>query len=490
MVAKLSLLLGSFIVAAIGAAQFASTSTVSTEWATAVSTAVIVWGAIYILSSLVHYRTAYLFTTVYVACLGMFHFGAVVPVALGIFDLDLTSRLVRGIWRERAAWLSVVALGSMGIGVAIAWSVDDRRMRRKNSIKEGAKEANPEFIYWTGIGMLCASLVALGMLIYEGGNLLKYSRMDFYHGAVRSRGLALFLWTLPAACTLIFVGAKSRAQRVSAYLLLLVAIPVMALSGYRSSLFFPLLTGVVLWHKTGHRIPKTLVIAGLVLLPVAIPAISMLRAVGPYEKITANKFEESVKGTDMRSGFIEMGGTLGVLAEAIRLVPNAEPFRWGWTYVVALRESIPNVRFEMSGSGRQEATRNIISKREMLQGLPPSDWITYYVDQNKFRAGEGIGFSAVAEPYINFGLPGVVVYFISLGLMLALIDGKQLLMHPYWIVFCGAVLWTLNRTVRNDFDNFLKPLVFLTLIAALWHLGSRLLPIRIGRQAYRRSNSV
>ena len=106
--------------------------------------------------------------------------------------------------------------------------------------------------------------------------------------------------------------------------------------------------------------------------------------------------------------------------------------------------------------------------------LAPSDWLTFKLEPLKFRTGEGVGFSAIAEPYLNFGFPGVIVFFGGLGFVLGRLDQRALWLEPRWLLFCGAVFWPLVRTVRNDLNNFTKPLVFLFLILAVWFLATSL----------------
>src|ERR1700730_19324688 len=70
-----------------------------------------------------------------------------------------------------------------------------------------------------------------------------------------------------------------------------------------------------------------------------------------------------------------------------------------------------------------------------------------------------MGFSAVAEPYMNFGIPGVLGYFLLLGYLLVRLDHISI-KSPYalacWALVLGPLLWT----TRNDFANFFRPAVW------------------------------
>ncbi len=71
-----------------------------------------------------------------------------------------------------------------------------------------------------------------------------------------------------------------------------------------------------------------------------------------------------------------------------------------------------------------------------------------------YAAFGGLGFSAIAEPYLNFGVTGVVVYFLGLGLALGRLD--LVLAHAparRTLALAALVFMPLLLTVRNDFQT-------------------------------------
>ncbi|MGA8234391.1 MAG: O-antigen polysaccharide polymerase Wzy, partial [Candidatus Acidiferrales bacterium] len=80
----------------------------------------------------------------------------------------------------------------------------------------------------------------------------------------------------------------------------------------------------------------------------------------------------------------------------------------------------------------------------------------------------GIGFSAVAEPYMNFGLAGVVGYFLLLGFLLVRLEQVSIRSShalACWALVLGPLLWT----TRNDFTNFFRPAAWgLICIGVAW----------------------
>lgn len=120
-----------------------------------------------------------------------------------------------------------------------------------------------------------------------------------------------------------------------------------------------------------------------------------------------------------------------------------------------------------------------------LNEIPPSDWITYRMSPDRFYSGEGVGFSALAEPYLNFGMIGVVVYFILLGAYLAWMDSIVLLSSPRRLVFACITMWPLCQTVRNDFGNLIKPAVFALISLLVWRVVAKAVPFISRKYRYR-----
>jgi len=81
------------------------------------------------------------------------------------------------------------------------------------------------------------------------------------------------------------------------------------------------------------------------------------------------------------------------------------------------------------------------------------------VDPWTYKNYGGMGFSAIAEPYMNFGLPGVVLYFIVLAFFLVWLEQLSIRSSytlAAWALILGPLLWT----TRNDFSNFFRPAVW------------------------------
>ncbi|MFO0773571.1 MAG: O-antigen polysaccharide polymerase Wzy [Nitrospiraceae bacterium] len=466
---KLILLVVSALVAALAIVNSVNDRGLDPDWPETVALVWAIWTATYVGTTWRALGTPYLLSSSYVIALCMFHLGLPLPAAVGWLTAPDLTRGVDGFWMQQSAWCTLMALSAFGIGVALSLkTAPSQEMALEDAIAHRTEALSTA--YSAGLGLFAAALCFLAMLIAQVGNPLAYSRMDFFHAQGDMRGLALFLMTLPSSAVLLVIGARTLFQYAAGGAVALFSLGMLLLSGYRSAAMFPLLVGTILWTKTGRHIPVVLAVGMVGIIMIAIPTIAILRASGSYDSMSSAKVSESIEQADSTNTFVELGSTAAILGATLRFVPETDPYRYGLTYVHALRETIPNLSLTARESDRDRFLKDGASQAAMIH-LAPSDWLTYKLEPLKFYNGEGVGFSAIAEPYLNFGYPGVVVCFALLGFLLGRLDQKPLWAEPKWLVFCGAVFWPLVRTVRNDINNFTKPMLFMYLILAVWFGG-------------------
>jgi hypothetical protein len=111
----------------------------------------------------------------------------------------------------------------------------------------------------------------------------------------------------------------------------------------------------------------------------------------------------------------------------------------------------------MPNLGLTRASGEWSSARE----LSPSDWITFTVAPWTHAAYGGLGYSAVAEPWLNFGIAGVAGVFVLLGFLVGRLDVALASRPTRRVAALAAVLlMPLFLTVRNDAENFVRPAVW------------------------------
>jgi len=448
------------------------------NWTNIIFFVTFVWFVIYFWTSFLFHRTLYLFSNAYLIGLALFHLGLIYLI---VFDQVEVSSWVRGprSWQyEMAGWYIVLALSAFGIGQSLG-GLGAGRKKRSAHVKElNILEVN-RFIYAQGIGLFMIGLIFLFIALKSYGNILAYSRAELFNLKADSRGFGLFMMVMPGAIMLLTVSARTRIQKIFSYSLAVVFFLLILLSGYRSAALMPALVGVIIWVKTGRKIPVVIAITAIIFVLVAISVVSIFRQMGSYEKLGAEQLRSSYESSRMIDSFAEMGASVGVLSEVLRLIPKKESYRYGYSYWIAIKEMIPNVSLSIDSSeSRKSKLAQAAFSKAKLKEMAPADWITYKVNRWKFDHGQGLGFSAIAEPYLNFGMIGVIFYFSILGFILFRFDNKEINYHPYIYLFAGAIYWTFIRTVRNDFRNFMKPMAFLIIILLiynffLWAIGKK-----------------
>jgi hypothetical protein len=149
---------------------------------------------------------------------------------------------------------------------------------------------------------------------------------------------------------------------------------------------------------------------------------------------------------------VEMGGSVRTVNLTTILVPGRESYWYGRSYLQAIIHIFPY----MSGLlGR-------------YLGAGPATWLTY---THFGREAAGTGFSIAAEGYLNFGLPGVFIHMVIMGIFLRRIYVRFVTkMSPTNTLIFIVAYGIFMITVRNHVGLMFSPLAKITVLA--WLLKS------------------
>lgn len=450
------------------------------NWPLLLAVMVVPWIAVYIFCSYRSCGSIYLFSSAFILMLCLFHLGVTLPIGVGFYQdsswgIFSASRWKSSVWRELSGWYTLVAVGCLGMGFAMA--LPGGATRRPLGSEAGSHKATLESCYWLGVGLLLASLMLLAYTVAVIGNPLQYSRFDFFSGfGADLRGWGVFLMAFPAAWILLVIGAQNSLSRTIMLSGAGTALLLLLLAGYRGVAMNAALAGVILWVKCGRRFPVPLAAGAVAFALIAIAAVAELRQERRYADINEEKVASAVEGADIGYSLVQMGQIGGVLAHVLRLVPEKYSYRYGMTYVQAIESSIPNIGLNFGLRSREEIKQQATFSRSTIGSLTPDEWLSYeLLGRERFLQGHGVGFSMIGEPYLNFGYPGVIFFFVLLGFLLGKLDRCNLLDHSKLLIFSALMFPPLLRLVRSQFGVFTKTLVFLLIIACLWHLGTKYL---------------
>ncbi len=374
-----------------------------------------------------------------------FHCGLTFPMALGLSEASSSSITST---QAAAAWVTLVAFLAFDLGVIWTWmrrgrvsglTPDERRWAESSHSTAGSL-----FVGGIGFGVLLAVAAALNVMavgidavLREGYNSITYQEADLrlYKTALSMGGATLLI----ALC-----GARTRGRRRAVVCLSALLVGFLVVSGDRSAAFFFLLAAAFLWVQQGNVIPRRVFAVAVALALIIGPTVRLVRELSADER-SADALREAVTSIHPLSIFEEMGASIVTLGGTLELVPRTRDYQLGMTWIGAAGYVLPNLGSSLARQSTATAD------------LDPARWITAELEPGFFALGGGLGFSAIAEPYMNFGLPGVLAYFVLLGLVLARWDLVRVMPTPGVLVMRALILYPLLSTARNDMTNFFRP---------------------------------
>jgi oligosaccharide repeat unit polymerase len=356
--------------------------------------------------------------SLYLLMLGVFHLGLVVPMALGASPAELPE------WVGSPHLPSAVALVSVA---CVAFTLG--ATARAPAPHEERSSVLPPQRQLFQIGMLVAAIGAgflwigvsqLGILSSGYGEYFERALVE----DVRLFGFGIMLF--PIAVLVASAGATPRQMFVPAAMTVVVLGPIF-LSGFRGPTTVLAMALLAVWAHKQRRVARWLAVGVLAAAIVLVPVIRLTRddrrSIGVPTSF------------DPLAGFMEAGGSLYPLVITVEMLESGAERPWmGRSWAMAVGRVLPNVGSRVV---RGDASR------------APPGWATLHADPWAFENGYGIGFSGVAEPYLNFGTTGVVVFFVLLGWILRACDG-WLATHPFRAAIAAAAFNRVLWTVRND----------------------------------------
>ncbi len=242
--------------------------------------------------------------------------------------------------------------------------------------------------------------------------------------------------------------------------------------GHRSSATLLLVSGLWVWHRVMRPLPWVKIfIGGAFLLFVIFPTTRIIRNIDGTSRLDLQVIVDSFfsiqnPATDAIS---EMGGSMGTVAYTVELVPSERPFAMGLTYLYGASVLVPNLFWDIHPAVKYGNLSN---------------WLTLTVDPYTFFMGGGLGYSFIAESYINFGWWGTPFFMMLLGFIIAKLTiwaaGKE---EYGGIAFVSGCIATMLFWPRADITIFLRPLdyYFLPAYVLFIYLRRRSNPVeRIG----------
>jgi oligosaccharide repeat unit polymerase len=226
----------------------------------------------------------------------------------------------------------------------------------------------------------------------------------------------------------------------------------------------PLIVFVFILHRYIYKIPKLLLLSGgILLLFLIFPIVGEIRNIPGYQRFSYGVMTDAFlsMGNPIVNILSEMGGSIRTVGHTLELVPDIRGYDFGVGYLNALFAVIPNLFWSIHPA--------------ILRGTA-SDWITMTIDPISAYIGGGIGYSFIAESYLNFGWIGSPLVLFGFGFAYAkLVFWAQKSRDPARIAMLGSFLAFFLFFARSESVLVIRPLIWYALVPYLMVVSIRYL---------------
>ncbi len=355
---------------------------------------------------------AFGFKGLYVLTLYLFHFGLTFSLWRGTLEysnLSLDWVAFEDIYRAYA-----VALVGLGVSCVTGTLLHGRRRGAGRFVQNEA--------YFSAFAEVGRAMVWVSALLFlavvgaaGGPSAVQGNYIDFI-GQVSALPLAVSFLGLGFGVVL-YVGMIDRLQLQATTVLITILAAVMLRIGFRGEVMMPAVAALATRSVRAQHLSKARVGALFLFVLAIIPSLRSARLGGGVIA--------SLRDLDPVDGVGELGFTIRPVAVSDRWVGEAG-VRFGETYVGTVSRALANLRL--------------------------TEGSTEPLSVEVFREAGPIGFSSIAESYVNFGLYGVIAWAV---LIMLLLDWLTTRSHGSvgWLAFSGLALNVLLYQIRNTFTQ-------------------------------------
>ncbi len=242
-------------------------------------------------------------------------------------------------------------------------------------------------------------------IVLSGGYFALYQQNEATSFDAAPAILAGFL--VPSAMFILAGSGKNVKEQYLACILILLYATMYFFLGQRNVAVMPLLSFAWLWHQLIRPISKFFLgSVGAFLLLIVFPLVGASRNTGGEDRLSVDALLNTFISINnpLVAVLSEMGGSMNTIAYTIELVPRFREFQWGADYLYALFTLVPNLFWKLHPT--------------VARGLP-GRWLTWAVRPDFAARGGGLGYSFIAEAYLNFGWFGAPIALGVIGFLFA-----------------------------------------------------------------------
>jgi len=382
----------------------------------------------------------------------------------GLFEDTSNVLTVGGNFLPEATALIGLCLTMFALGVCGAYYVESRRARYDSASSDSSgatsilealeRKRDRALLPYAWCALVIYIVFVMAYFYFEGSKVFSQDYLESYIHAsnsllYRSYQATRFFPVIIILC--LFALSRGRRLHVAAvFACILPLMFVQLMTGARSQPFIIGLAAFVAYDYFVRRHRSWLVAT----VAVASSAVSYTVAAGRTTGLGVEVFRTD-NSMDLTHTIWEMGGTVGVVLRTMVLVRETG-FEYGRSFLDAIEYVAPRKLVDGMGLGTNYVT--------------PADWLVAH--SSDVPLGGGLGYSVIAEAYLNFGMFGCVLFaimgwFVSRWFFRFVFkkDRFDLLQS-----LCVAVVMALN--MRNDAGAYVRVLIYGYLtIEVLRHLA-------------------
>lgn len=317
---------------------------------------------------------------------------------------------------------------------------------------------SPEVIRFVGWALIFASALPTALQLKQAISVVRTSgyfglyQQDYATGLQASMQF-LSSFIVPGALVLLAGSHDSRRGRVVSGTVVAIYAMIQLFLGARYPAIAPVIAYALLWHRVIRPLPRALTIgAAIFVFGILLPLVGATR-----DKSVADPFApemaRSSSGNRFTGVLVETESTTSTIADTLTFVPSVRKFDHGTQYFYAASTLAPNLFWNL-----HPATRH---------GLA-GDWVTRIVDPGFAASSGSLGYSFIAEAYLNWGWIGGPIFLGIVGFFFArLVCWGCCAAAPARMAVVASFLTFIVFWARGESINIVRPLVWYALMPYL-----------------------
>lgn len=211
-----------------------------------------------------------------------------------------------------------------------------------------------------------------------------------------------------------------------------------------------------MWHRRIKKLnPVLLVGSGLIMLGIVFPMVRAIRDSSGNERASSEQWIEGFISVEnpVVSAIHEMGGSVYTLAHTMTIVPLTRDYDLGSSYFYALLTLFPNLFWDLHPT--------------IVAGIP-GEWISWEIEPWAAARGIGLGYSFIAEAYLNFGGVGAAFFLFGFGWVYArFVLWSDQVAHPARMAMAASMAFFFIFIARAEMAVIVRGVVWYALVPYL-----------------------